>query len=93
MNNQLIGIGTYLKEDYEENLKLSIDRDNLDSTWKDWRKNKERAKKHLAKQGFKVVDIIVRPKELVDFCRARGLAINGDSRSQFVTHKTGELNK
>lgn len=93
MKNYLIGIGEYLKEDYEEILKISEDRDNLDHTWKDWKKNKENSKKQLIEQGLNLVDIIVRPAELVKYCRDRGLKITGKTRSQFISFKTQELDK
>ena len=89
----VIGIGTYLKEDYDEILSISDDRDTLDQTWEDWKSNKERTKKRLESKGLKLADILVHPKKLVKFCRARGLKINGNSRSRFVSEKAMSSNK
>ena len=91
MNNQRIGIGEYLKEDYEEIRKISEDRDSLDLTWKAWKQNKENGKKRFLNQGYDIVDIIVRPMELVQYCRSRGLKINGESRANFISNKVNEL--
>lgn len=91
--NTLVGIGKYIKEDYEEILKISSDRDNLDATWEEWKINQENVKKQIKLSGFKVIDIIVKPRELVSYCREKGMEINGQSRSNFISYKTGLLNK
>ena len=86
-----IGIGVYLKEDYQEILNLSEDRDNLDETWEAWKANKKRAVSQLKKQGLTLIDILVKPRDLVMFCRERGLPINGKSRAEYVQHMTQNL--
>ena len=91
--NALIGIGKYLQEDYEEILRLSSDGNDLDDTWEDWRINQSNAKNNLQSSGFSVVDIIVKPRELVDYCRQRGLEINSESRVEFISHKTKLLHE
>lgn len=88
----LIGIGEYHKSDYQEILELSVDRDGLDKTWEDWKKNKEGVKLTLEKQGLTPVDVYVKPSELVKYCRSKGLEINGKSRAEFVQNKVRELN-
>lgn len=37
---KIFGIGIYDKEDYEETLRISEDRDQMDLTWEDWKKSK-----------------------------------------------------
>ena len=86
--NAITGMGEYLPEDYDEILRISIDKENFYDTWEDWKKNKERAKKQMEAGGLKVIDIIVRPEELVKYCRKNGLEINGQSRSQFISYMT-----
>ncbi len=82
-----IGIGTYLKADYPEIRSISEDKDSMDMTWKEWKANKRRLVKKLESQGFKTVDVIVKPKELFNYCRIHQLKINGESRSQFARYK------
>jgi len=85
-----LGIGEYRKKDYQEILNISEDKDNMDETWEEWKANKRKAILRFEQMGFKAVDIIVTPKELVKFCRKNGLPINGKSRSEFVTFKMSE---
>lgn len=86
-----VGIGVYRKKDYQEIRRISEDRDNLDETWEDWKKSKDKAKKGLKEQGLEITDILVLPKELVKYCRKRGLSINASSRAQYIQKKVSEL--
>jgi hypothetical protein len=91
--NTLIGIGVYKKEDYLEILRLSVDSEKMDETWESWKKSKAKTQQSFRKLGLKTVDILVKPKELVDYCSVRGLEIMGENRAQFITHKVQQLNK
>ncbi|HAS44794.1 MAG TPA: hypothetical protein DCS93_30220 [Microscillaceae bacterium] len=89
----MIGIGVYRKSDYEEILKMSVDSSELDNTWEEWKANKERTKKHLQSLGMEVIDVLVTPEELLNYCRENVLRIDGNARSQFVSNKTSQLQK
>lgn len=88
-----IGIGEYRKEDYQEIFILSEDKDNMEETWEDWKANKNRTNKKFQNMGLKTIDIIVSPKELVNYCRENGLIINGKSKAQFISYKAMKLHK
>ena len=88
-----IGVGEYRKEDYQEIFRISEDKDNMEDTWKKWKTNKNRTIKKLQNMGLKTIDIIVKPKELVNYCQENGLRINGKSRAQFISYKAMKLNK
>lgn len=86
-----IGIGIYRKKDYGEILRISEDRDNMDDTWEEFIASRNKTKAHFRSTGMATVDILVKPKELVHYCRAKGLPINGNTRAQFIQEKTQEL--
>ena len=88
-----IGIGEYRKEDYQEILRISEDKENMEETWEEWKANKNRTIKNFHNMGLKTIDIIVTPKELVKYCREKGLKINGKSRANFISFKVMTLNK
>lgn len=87
------GIGIYRKEDYLEIFKLSEDQDRMDLTWEEWKINKDKAVQNFLKVGIKPVDILVTPKELVEYCRKNGLPLNGESRANFISYKTRTLDE
>ncbi|MBX2891896.1 MAG: hypothetical protein KF734_13260 [Saprospiraceae bacterium] len=41
-NNIIAGVATYSKAEYLELLALSDDRDQMDATWEEWTKNKNK---------------------------------------------------
>lgn len=83
-NNIIVRVATYSKAEYLELLALSDDRDQMDATWEEWTKSKNKTVKNLRKQGLRVEEVEVRLTELVLFCRERGLKINGKSRAMFA---------
>ena len=91
--NALIGIRKYLREDYEEILNLSSDGNDLDETREDWQINQRNAKINLQSSGLNVVDITVKPRDLVNYCRQRGIDINSESRVEFIYHQSKLLHE
>ncbi len=86
-----IGVAVYRKEDYQEILRLSEDSERMDQSWEEWSQSKKKWERNAIKMGIKGIDIIVLPRELVDFCRSRGLRITGESRAQFTSYKFKKL--
>jgi len=81
-----IGIGCFIKDQYDELLKISSDSENMDSTWEEWLKNKERAKQEMSNKGVICVDVKVDLFELMDYCQKERLLVNGKSRARFVQY-------
>jgi len=59
----------------------------LEKTWEEWKANKNRTLEEFEKMGIQTVDIIVTPREIVNYCRKNGFKINGESRSKFIQSK------
>jgi len=87
-----IGIGEYRKKDYQEILKLSEDRQDMNATWEAWKKKRAEAINNFKKLGITTIDILVTPEELVNYCREKGLKINGAARAEYVRYKVTQLN-
>jgi len=85
--NSLLGMAVYDNEDYKEILNISDDKPVMNETWETWKRKKEEAVSNYRKMGINVVDVLVKPKELVDYCGEKGLNINGKSRAQYVSYK------
>jgi hypothetical protein len=86
--NALIGIRKYLREDYEEILNLYSDGNDLDETWEDWQIIQRNAKINLQSSRLNVVDITVKPRDIVNYCRQKGIDINSESRVEFISHQS-----
>ena len=89
---QTIGIGVYRKKDYSKIRELSEDRDNMDDTWEEWEVNKKKAQQRFEQMGVRVVDVLVKPTALVEFCQKNGLRVDGSARGPLCYGK-GRLMK
>lgn len=81
-----LGIGCFKEAQYDELLKVSSDAENMNPTWEEWLKSKEKTKQELETQGKECVDVEVDLFELMNYCQKEGLQINGGSRAQYVQH-------
>lgn len=88
----VLGIATYQINDWQELLKISDDRANLEETWDEWNDNIHKYEEHLRKNNKTFKEILINLEELKIFCKNNELLINGESRSHFVSEKLLELN-
>ena len=86
-----LGIAVYHKKDYPEILNLSEDTESMNETWEEWKEKKKMMVENLKNMGLEPIDILVTPRELVAYCRERGLPINGDSRANYVQFLVSKL--
>lgn len=91
IDSSVVGFSKYNKEDYPEILRMSEDADEMFDTWEEWKESSENGAKQMKDQGYKVVEVLITPTELLIFCKENGLAINGGARSQYTSNKTGAL--
>ena len=83
----VVGIGWYKKEQWSDLRRVSVDRDQLEATWKEWSVNAERTMVRLMKSGANVQKVTVDIDELVLWCRSQNRPVDGDARSAYVTAK------
>jgi hypothetical protein len=82
-----MAVATYRKKDYPEILKISEDRDTMDPTWEVWRESKESTVKMLHDMGVVTVEVLIRPAELVRYCREHRMVVNGQARAALAREK------
>lgn len=87
MNTGVISISEYRQEDYQRIRELSVDRDEMHETWKEWEAGKKKGVKKFKKMGVRLVDVLVLPDELEKYCQERNVPIDGKARSQFVERR------
>ncbi|GAB4187681.1 MAG: hypothetical protein Tsb002_13170 [Wenzhouxiangellaceae bacterium] len=82
----IIGISWFQPAQWERLLEISEDREELDDSYEDWRKNASRTIEQMALQGQKVIKVQIDLDDLEFWCYENKLPINGQSRSQYVSH-------
>lgn len=75
-NDPILGIALYQFNDWKELLKISDDRNNLETTWDEWNDNLHSYEELLRKQKIPFKEILVNLEDLKVFCTNRSLIIN-----------------
>ncbi|MGH1469973.1 MAG: hypothetical protein ACRBCS_02180 [Cellvibrionaceae bacterium] len=82
----VFGISWFQPDQWERLIDISEDRDQLDDTYEDWRRNTSNTIKELESQGQKIKKVKINLEQLIYWCNENNLPINGKSRSQYVTY-------
>jgi len=82
-----LNLAFYEKKDWEYFLSVADDRENLEDEWEDWFKSYLMGKMSLMADGFKIREITINVRELLEYCAKNNLKNDGKTRSQFVALK------
>ena len=88
-----VGIAWYKRDQWQLLLDVSVDRDELEATYAEWKKDAEKAVEQLRQGGLDVVKVNVRIEELLDWCQSQNLPVNATARSKFAAHKLQQSDK
>lgn len=81
---RVFGISWYKPEQWLRLKEISEDRDKLDDTYEDWRRNANIAIQELQAAGVAVKRVNVNPEELLAWCNKERVPVNGKSRAEYV---------
>src|SRR6266567_1153697 len=86
-SRMVTGIAWYRSEQWERLREVSEDAENLEETYEAWLQTAERIIREgiPADQTIEKVDLDV--EEVLAWCNARGLAINAETRSRYVSER------
>ena len=83
-SNMIVGIAWYRPEQYGLLRALSTDTDSMEKTYEEWLAGVTRTMDELRRIGVAAQRVDVEIKELVAWCQQRGLALDGQARSQYA---------
>jgi hypothetical protein len=75
----------YRREDYEAIRAIMIDSEELPDTYDKWFYQAEKTAKHLKRCGLLVERVYLNPHEFPDWCKTKGMQLNGAARSAFAS--------
>jgi hypothetical protein len=84
MRKQPTGIAWYTAEHFNELRLLFVDGHSLPATYAEWLTSAETQHKYLTALGVHVVKVYIDPVEFPNWCFARQLPLNSESRTDFV---------
>ena len=80
------GICWFQPEKWDRLLEISSDRDSLESSYSEWRSSAQKSYNEFRDSGAIVKKVNVDPDDLLKWCNANGLSVNGRSRSSYATY-------
>ncbi|MDP2937394.1 MAG: hypothetical protein Q8O86_12985 [Dehalococcoidia bacterium] len=81
---QVFAVAWYRKEEWDDLLKVSEDRDDLEATYEEWLVEGQKFLKRLRSAGMEARKVDVDVRELVRYCKEQGLPVNGESRANYA---------
>ena len=85
-----VGVGWYREDQWNLLLEHAADRDKLEETYGEWLEVARKGMKNLTKAEVQFEKIPIDVEELIKWCREKGCAVDGSSRSEFIALKTRE---
>ena len=86
----ILGVGWYKKEQWSLLRENSIDVEELEGTYYEWVANTNDTIKKMSNSPSRIEKIDIDVEELIEWCRKEKCALNGESRSKFISLKTKE---
>jgi len=83
----------YHREDYPRLLALFSDRHKLHEIYDEWLQAAETGFTNFEKKGHRVVKVFIRPDEIQEYCRTRGLSVDAAARTSFANERLREMHE
>ncbi len=81
------GVAWYRPEQWKLLREVSADVEDLEETHSEWMAAANKALRILREEGASFVKVDVDVEELLNWCREKGVKIDGAARSEFVLYK------
>ena len=80
----IIAIAWYWPEQWQELLHVSEDRDKIENTFEEWQELAEKRCIQLLNHGYAPYKIDVDINKLVEWCKNKGMKIDGEARALYA---------
>jgi len=80
-------IAWYRREQWSLLKKVSADAEELEDGYDEWQQNAEQTIQKFIAQGMQIRKVDIDVNELVQWCQAKGIAVDGRSRSQYAAER------
>jgi diphthamide synthase (EF-2-diphthine--ammonia ligase) len=88
-----VGIAWFQRDQWQLLANVSVDRDELEGTYAQWKRNAEKALEQLRQGGLDVVKVHVKIEELMDWCLSQNIPLDANARSRYAAEKLQKLVK
>lgn len=84
--NIVYGLCWYQPEQWDRLKEISSDRDDLEDTYEEWRRNANKSLSELRASGQVIKKVKINLEELLLWCNEQQLKINSHSRAGYASH-------
>lgn len=92
-NRILVGVAWYRPEQWQRIRDISVDAIDMHDSYEEWLRSAEQNIKELSISGLDLEKVDVGSEQLILWCNIRGLEVNGQARSQYVSERLRELHE
>ena len=90
-NRILVGVAWYRPEQWQRIRDISVDAVDMHDSYEEWLRSAEQNIKEISISGLDLEKVDVNSEQLILWCNIRGLEVNGQARSQYVSERLREL--
>jgi len=83
----VMAVATYTRQQWNRLMEVADDRDELESSWEEWKAGHEETIALLRRQEFEPIEIAVDVDALQEFCRKRGLRNDSGGRAEYAAYQ------
>ena len=85
LKNIPIGVGFYIREEWERFLASASDREKLEDTYDEWLCNLYKGVRQMRAMGINPKKVVVHLDELINYCIDHKLKNDSEGRTKFIT--------
>lgn len=82
----VFGLAWFDRAQWQRLTEVVENRAELDDTYEQWEKGANDALRKFERQGQRVEKVHIDVQALISWCKAKGLPVNGQSRSEYVAN-------
>ena len=88
-----VGLAWWQASQWERLKEISEDRENLEDTYEEWRRNASLTIKNLEAQGQNIKKVKINLEELIFWCNDKSISINSGSRAEYSAYLLDKRSK
>ena len=81
-----VGLAWWQASQWERLKEISEDRENLEDTYEEWRKNASLAIRNLEAEGQNIKKVKINLEELIIWCNDESISVNSASRAEYSAY-------
>jgi len=92
-STKVLGIAWFKPQQWDRLLQISADRDELETTYEEWKNFVEKSVREMQKIGIRIKKIVIDTEKLLLWCNRHKRKVDAEARSLYVADILRKLSK